>query len=294
MAAVMFDRQEEVPPLPLPSLSGTCQGLLDAVRPLLTAEEHAVARDEAAQLCRAGGQGEALQRVLEGRAATRANWLGDWWERAAYLGYRAPVLLNSNPCRTIGSGARTALRLPPLPEGAGPAGPTGEHRRQQAVVAAHLLRQMLEYKMDVDARRLPPESAGRRPMCMKQHLSLLGSCRVPAEGEGDATGGGRVFCGCNGAGSGFPCRWPDRTACHTPPFLSPFLPHRAPMACQASMATRVSARSAERLSWPSRASSSLLTSTAPTAPPWPRSSFAIRSWGSRRRTLTQPTPRSAS
>jgi len=46
------------------------------------------------------GDGPRLQTLLEQRAtafAGSSSWLADWWLNAAYLDYRLPVVVHSNP-----------------------------------------------------------------------------------------------------------------------------------------------------------------------------------------------------
>jgi len=217
----MFARQHEVPALPLPSLADTCDRFLRNVAPLVTADELAEGTRLVEQLCEPGGVGGRLQAVLRRRADAQANWLSGWWETVAYLGYREPTVLNSNPCMSFGHSVAQIMGLAvPGEESCAIAsqalgqvpGKDGEHGAhmsslkavtaaatanavpptdtnsddnglRQAMVGAHLTKQLMAYKAAVDSRQLPPESAGGRPMCMQQHTAIVGSCRVPAEGS---------------------------------------------------------------------------------------------------------------
>ena len=91
----MLRYQASLPRLPVPPLPSTLSKYLETVRPHLTAAE--LARTEAA--VRAFGsspQGAELQKRLEARAAEPGmkSWLADWWNDAAYMGYRDSVVVN--------------------------------------------------------------------------------------------------------------------------------------------------------------------------------------------------------
>ena len=49
------------------------------------------------ELAKEGGDGHALQALLEARAQEHDNWMSDWWLEIAYLGYRDPVIVWSSP-----------------------------------------------------------------------------------------------------------------------------------------------------------------------------------------------------
>lgn len=91
----MLRYQASLPRLPVPSLSSTLAKYVETVRPHLTATE--LAKTEAVVRSFATSQhGAELQRRLEARAADpdTKNWLADWWNDAAYMGYRDSVVVN--------------------------------------------------------------------------------------------------------------------------------------------------------------------------------------------------------
>ena len=46
--------------------------------------------------CREGGDGEALQAMLEEKAANERNWMEEWWEQLAYLRTRTTMAIHIN------------------------------------------------------------------------------------------------------------------------------------------------------------------------------------------------------
>lgn len=91
----MLRYQASLPRLPVPTLSSTLAKYVETVRPHLTGTE--LAKTEAiVRSFETSEQGVELQRRLEARAADpeTKNWLADWWNDAAYMGYRDSVVVN--------------------------------------------------------------------------------------------------------------------------------------------------------------------------------------------------------
>ncbi|MEL7048256.1 MAG: choline/carnitine O-acyltransferase [Pseudomonadota bacterium] len=91
-----FELDDNLPPLPVPTLAETCARYLLTVEPLVSAEEFEKAKAATTELLIPGGTGEKLQALLEARAAKSDNWLSGWWEDFAYLAYPDPIVLNSS------------------------------------------------------------------------------------------------------------------------------------------------------------------------------------------------------
>jgi carnitine O-acetyltransferase len=100
----MLRYQASLPHLPVPPLASTLSKYLDTIRPHLTPAEYA--RSEST-VCAFGAstQAQELQRRLEARGGgtprtgtiegtANVNWLADWWNEAAYMAYREPVVVN--------------------------------------------------------------------------------------------------------------------------------------------------------------------------------------------------------
>ena len=91
----MLRYQASLPNLPVPPLSSTLAKYLESIRPHLTSAEYA--RSEATvREFGASPRAAELQKRLEARAAEpgTVNWIADWWNDAAYMAYRDPVVVN--------------------------------------------------------------------------------------------------------------------------------------------------------------------------------------------------------
>ena len=100
----MLRYQASLPHLPVPPLSSTLAKYLETLRPHLSPGEYA--RSESIlQAFGASKQAQELQRRLEARASSSSssdesegvvnvNWLADWWNEAAYMAFREPVVVN--------------------------------------------------------------------------------------------------------------------------------------------------------------------------------------------------------
>ena len=93
-AGPMLRFQASLPHLPVPPLASTVSKYLETVKPHLTDAEYATIRARAQAFLTSPLAGE-LQRRLEARAADPGvkNWLADWWNEVAYMGYRDPVVV---------------------------------------------------------------------------------------------------------------------------------------------------------------------------------------------------------
>lgn len=80
---------EELPPLPLPSLHDTLERYYETLRPFGNAEELENARRTIDSF--ENGEGRKLQSLLEERAKEKRNWLEEWWDRYAYHSLRLPL-----------------------------------------------------------------------------------------------------------------------------------------------------------------------------------------------------------
>jgi carnitine O-acetyltransferase len=93
-AGPMLRFQASLPRLPVPTLSSTASKYLESVRPHLTSSEFSSTQSVVKEFLESG-QAAELQKRLEARAAdpSMKNWLADWWNDAAYMAYRDPVVV---------------------------------------------------------------------------------------------------------------------------------------------------------------------------------------------------------
>jgi carnitine O-acetyltransferase len=97
-APAMFRYETSLPRLPVPSLSQTCERYLDSVKPHLSTSEFATTCNVVKSF-ESSSLASELQKRLEARAseAETVNWLADWWNNAAYMTYRDPLVVFVSP-----------------------------------------------------------------------------------------------------------------------------------------------------------------------------------------------------
>jgi carnitine O-acetyltransferase len=93
-APAMLRYEESLPRLPVPPLAQTCERYLDSVRPHLSEAEFSKTTT-AVQSFMTSPLASELQKRLEARASQpeMISWLSEWWNDAAYMAYRDPVVV---------------------------------------------------------------------------------------------------------------------------------------------------------------------------------------------------------
>ncbi|XP_077291929.1 carnitine O-Acetyl-Transferase [Arctopsyche grandis] len=149
-----------LPHLPVPALDVTIKKYLKSIKPHLTPQEFVISTNVISEFASKGGIGEKLQALLEKRATAKENWLADWWLHSAYLDFRWPVVVYSNP----------GLVFPYQ---------TFNSKSDRLMYAAKLIIGALEYKDVVDNDKLPVDKMGKEPLDMQQYKKIFGTCRIP-------------------------------------------------------------------------------------------------------------------
>ncbi|KAH9002535.1 acyltransferase ChoActase/COT/CPT [Lactarius hatsudake] len=155
----MLRYQASLPHLPVPPLSSTLAKYLETIRPHLTSAEYA--RSEAAvREFGASPRAAELQKRLEARAVEpgTANWIADWWNDAAYMAYRDPVVVFVS--YFFVHMADPAIQDAP--------------KR-----AATLIKAMLPFRTLVESAQLEPEKVRGAPLCMDSYKWLFHANRYP-------------------------------------------------------------------------------------------------------------------
>lgn len=91
----LFEFQDLLPELPVPSVKSSLVAWLESVEPLCTPDQMEDARRAAGEF-EQSEQAKTLQAVLLARRKEKTNWLTDWWVEFAYLRSRAPLPTGSN------------------------------------------------------------------------------------------------------------------------------------------------------------------------------------------------------
>ncbi|KAG8214728.1 Choline/Carnitine o-acyltransferase-domain-containing protein [Butyriboletus roseoflavus] len=162
-AGPMLRFQASLPHLPVPPLASTVSKYLESVQPHLSPAEYATTYARA-QAFLASPLAADLQRRLETRAADPGvgnNWLADWWNEVAYMGYRDPVVVFVSYFYVHMDDPR--------------------RRRGPVERAARLLKAMLPFRALTESGQLEPEKVRGVPLCMDSYKWLFHACRYPVK-----------------------------------------------------------------------------------------------------------------
>lgn len=162
----MLRFQDSLPKLPVPSLEETAVRYLKSVKAVATPEQYAETEKAVKKFVES--EGVPLQRKLEERAAdpNQKNWIYDWWNEAAYLAVREPVV----PYVSYFYSHKD-----------------DKSRKSQASRAAALSSAALTFKDMVDAKTLEPEYMKKAPVCMDAYKWMFNVSRVPVKDGVDQT-----------------------------------------------------------------------------------------------------------
>lgn len=158
----MLRFEDSLPRLPIPTLQETAKRYLKSVHAVVSEDEYKRTEQAVEEFIRPGGQGETLQKRLQARRddPKLKNWIYEWWNQAAYLEYRDPVV----PYVSYFYSHRDDRR-----------------RRNPAKRAAAITTAVLEFKKQVDSGTLEPEFMKKLPISMEVYRWMFNSCRVPAK-----------------------------------------------------------------------------------------------------------------
>ncbi|KAF2101838.1 carnitine O-acetyltransferase [Rhizodiscina lignyota] len=156
----MLRFEDSLPRLPVPTLEETAKRYLKSLHPLLSKSEFQHSTSIVQEFLQSGGQGETLQtRLLARREDPNVkNWIIDWWNDAAYLGYRDPVI----PYVSYFYSHRDDRK-----------------RRDPAKRAAAISTAVLAFKKQVDEGTLEPEYMRKLPIAMNSYEYMFNCCRIP-------------------------------------------------------------------------------------------------------------------
>ncbi|KAH7884917.1 acyltransferase ChoActase/COT/CPT [Phlebopus sp. FC_14] len=171
-ATPMLKHQATLPHLPVPSLPNTLSKYLSTIHahhppsssPALATHEHVQAflRSPLAQ---------TLQARLEARAADPSvtNWLAEWWNESAYMGYRDPVVVYVSYFYVHRDVGRARV----------PDGGTRPGVGRGTAKAAMLVKAMLGFREMTESQTLEPEMIKGVPLCMDSYKWLFHASRYP-------------------------------------------------------------------------------------------------------------------
>lgn len=158
----MLRFEDSLPRLPVPTLEETAKRYLKSVHPLLNTTEYESTKKAVEEFVQPGGVGETLQKRLVARREDESvkNWIYEWWNDAAYLAYRDPVV----PYVSYFYSHRDDRK-----------------RRDPSKRAAAITTAVLEFKRLVDTKELEPEYMKKLPIAMSSYEYMFNCCRIPAK-----------------------------------------------------------------------------------------------------------------
>ncbi|KAF6034717.1 hypothetical protein EB796_006976 [Bugula neritina] len=138
-----------------PPSKQTLDKYLTTISPITTPEEFTTTEQKFAS-----NEGPKLQKLLEEYAVGKESWLAEWWLNAAYLDYREPCVINSNPGMVM---------------------PSQKFNSDDdwLAYAARVARAAVDYKSLIDNESLEVEVLAGKPLCMVQYYNIFSTCRVP-------------------------------------------------------------------------------------------------------------------
>ncbi|MFE1592540.1 choline/carnitine O-acyltransferase [Nocardia sp. NPDC058705] len=159
-----FAAEDTLPRVPLPTLEDSCARFLQWCQPLLGAEEYATTEGAVAELLRPGGAGRALHAALAEYDATPGvgSWLDEFWP-SRYLGRRDRIALNANFVFLFRDDTPLAASTV-----------AGQTERAAAIIGA-----AVDYKLALDAEKIPPVTQRGTPLSMWQNKYLFSETRIP-------------------------------------------------------------------------------------------------------------------
>jgi carnitine O-acetyltransferase len=89
----LYASQSTIPHLPVPTLSSTFHKYLETLRPLLSSSDLSASKSHIDAFL-ASDYSKTLQTRLEERSKSKESWLSEWWNEAAYMGYRGRIVPN--------------------------------------------------------------------------------------------------------------------------------------------------------------------------------------------------------
>ncbi|KAJ1919540.1 Carnitine O-acetyltransferase mitochondrial [Mycoemilia scoparia] len=155
----LFGHQDKLERLPVPELEDTVAKYLRSLEPLLSESELANSKAAAKQFLESPIS-KTLQERLKAKAADPKvpNWLEDWWNEIAYLGYRDPVVPFVSYFFTFKD---------------------DKLRKKQTKRAAAIIRAALQFRRQLVTGELEPEAMKKQPICSYSYKYMFNACRIP-------------------------------------------------------------------------------------------------------------------
>jgi carnitine O-acetyltransferase len=156
----MLRFEGSLPRLPVPTLDETAKRYLKSLHPLLSQSEFTQSTKAVIEFLQPGGAGEMLQKRLLAKREdpNTKNWMLEWWNETAYLGYRDPVIPYVSYFYSYKDDRK---------------------RKEPAKRAAAISAAVLHFKTQVDQGTLEPEYMRKLPIAMSSYEYMFNCCRIP-------------------------------------------------------------------------------------------------------------------
>ncbi|KAF8514213.1 acyltransferase ChoActase/COT/CPT [Hysterangium stoloniferum] len=157
----MLRFEKSLPRLPVPTLSSTAAKYLETVKPHVTPAAYEKTKEAVDEFI-SSDHGKELQQRLMARAAEpdRLSWLSDWWNDAAYMAYRDPVVVFVSYFYVHIDDKKV---------------------KTPAKRAATLLKALLPFRDLTESQQLEPEKVRHVPLAMSSYKWLFNACRYPVK-----------------------------------------------------------------------------------------------------------------
>jgi len=193
-----YEGQKTLPSLPVPQVEATLNKYLRTTLPHHISEESRKATEAAVQSALSGKDSSLIKKLqtrLQERAQSSDSWLSEWWNSAAYMAYRDPVV----PYVSYYYAHKDDVRSRTAPKR-----------------SAELLKGFLAFRRLVEAEKIAPEKTKTGTLCMASYPWIFNSCRIPEKPEDysvkyDAKANNHVVVARNGYFFSFDLVHPDGT-----------------------------------------------------------------------------------
>ena len=153
---------DNLPHYPVPKFEDTLSKYLRSVQPLLTSEALKKTEQIVHEFGKPNGIGQRLHALLLKRAESSENWLSDWWLMAAYLSFRLPVVVHSNPGLFFEKQEFA-------------------NDKEWLRYTSKVIWATLRFKQMIDNKEIHADKMGKLLLDMGQYGRIFGTCRIPAK-----------------------------------------------------------------------------------------------------------------
>ncbi|PVU98816.1 hypothetical protein BB559_001274 [Furculomyces boomerangus] len=205
-----FSNQNRLPRLPIPPVQHTIKKYLESLEPILSPDALQEARrvvsdfvnpvysvkseQDPNSVLKVSVADLLQERLKKYDKSQQFHWLETWWEEAAYLTWRDPLIVNSNYWLTFEQipNAYGQIQDKNLMENVHKL--TKEQKKNLVVfdagfsefqirLAAAVANRSIDFYESVQREELEIETAGGKPICMNQYTNLFGITRLPQAGK---------------------------------------------------------------------------------------------------------------